>query len=46
MLKLSILELILALVYHLQKHNHRGELWFIVNGTATINTYGIPGIPD
>ena len=28
-----------------QKHNHRGELWFIVNGTATINTYGIPGIP-
>ena len=28
-----------------QKHSHRGELWFIVNGTATINTYGIPGIP-
>jgi len=28
-----------------QKHNHRGELWFIVSGTATINTYGLPGIP-
>ena len=28
-----------------QKHSHRGELWFIVSGTATINTYGIPGIP-
>ena len=28
-----------------QKHSHRGELWFIVSGTATINTFGIPGIP-
>ena len=25
-----------------QKHKHRGELWFIVSGTATINTYCLP----
>jgi len=27
-----------------QKHYHRAELWFVVKGTATIYTYGIPGI--
>ena len=26
-----------------QKHNHRGELWLVVSGIATINTYGLPG---
>ena len=27
-----------------QKHNHRGELWLVVSGIATINTYGLPGM--
>ena len=27
-----------------QKHKHRGELWLVVSGIATIYTYGLPGM--